>query len=76
MSQDLGSTDDLVALSAMFQRGNVGYYSNNHVSNSGMWQSISLIKYAMDDSAKHSLIKLMVSRDLLRSMVTNQAALE
>ena len=24
------------------------------ISNSGMWQSISLIKYAMDSSAEHS----------------------
>ena len=31
-----------------FQRGNIRYYSNNHVSNSGMWQSISSIKYAMN----------------------------
>ena len=58
----------------MFQRGNVGYYSdinvsnsgkigyysNINVSNSGMWRSISLINYAMDDSGKHNLTKLMV----------------
>ena len=70
------SIDDPVALSAMFQRGNVRYYSNNPVSNNGVWQSISLIKYAMDDSAKHSLIKMTVSRGLLRSTVTNQVAFE
>ena len=61
----------------MFQRGKVGYYSNIlNVSNSVMRQSISLIKYAMDDSAKHSLTKLMVSRDLLYSTVTNQVVFD
>ena len=60
----------------MFQRGNIGYYSNINVSNSGMWQSISLIKYGMDNLAEHSLTKLMVSCDLQRLMVTNQVAFE
>ena len=60
----------------MFQRGNIAYYSNINVSNSGMWQSISLIKYGMDNLAEHSLTKLMVSCDLLRLMVTNQVAFE
>ena len=30
----------------------------------------------MDDSTKHSLTKLMVSRDLLRSTVTNKVAFD
>ena len=39
-SKFLGSTNNMVTLSVIFQRGNIGYYSNINVSNSGMWQSI------------------------------------
>ena len=60
----------------MFRRENVRYYLNTNASDSGMWQSISLIKYAMDNSAKHSLTKLMVSHDLMHSTVLNQVALD
>ena len=37
-----GSIDNLVTVSAMFQRGYIGYYSHITVSNSRMWQSISV----------------------------------